>query len=426
LVIGTWQGIGCSFRETEADLSYSPGTHLEAHYTATMAGTALLAAAAMDESAAGAGAATSATAPPSLRSPKRVLVIGLGGGALVSFLAQYCPHWTVEVVELNADVARVAERFFGVRFTQSMQQGEADKPSHDAAAPAPTPLSLATDAGFAAPFAGPPCELHVCDALSFVRQPHLAGQFDVVLLDVYTSGVFPSSLLHDAFFADLKALLRPSSSTSSSASNDDSSCKLGGVLLVNAGVGEDRVRVEQCARRTFGEGQCRMLLNKVRMPAGSAAEQSAASAADTVTAAASAAGFDATQESCVLLAGHPSARFREDFSVLTWRKRVEERHPDQLQPLPFELQGCKSSDADGDAESDDAAASSQTTLSATTASSPPPLPSTVISWRGVQLDKLAARRERQAERAQEKQRTQQSSAAVKMASKNDSAWSLFD
>jgi len=427
LVLGVWQGVGCSFRETEADLSYAPGTHLEAHYTATMAGAALLAAAAMDHAAAAAATVGTLPSPPPQAAvpvpagaaassapalpPKRVLVIGLGGGALVSFLAQYAPHWTVEVVECNGEVARVAEQFFGVRFTRSlMEQTKSAQPVASAAAAAPTPAGLATAAGFDAPFAGPPCQLHLADAREFVQQADLAGCFDLVLLDVYTSGVFPPPLLNDAFFAQLKALLRPVPAAAEGAPKADGSGQLGGALLVNAGVGSDRTRVVQCARAAFGDGHCRLLLNKER-PSVAAAAAAASSAATAVSASAAAAGFDSNQESCVLLAGPPCARFRDDFSVLCWRKRVAERQPADLPPLPFELQACKSSDAGTTISDEEAAVPAERDT-----------PSTVVQWRGVQLDRLAARLDRR--------QTAAASAppppVVKMASKADSAWSLFD
>lgn len=47
--------------------------------------------------------------------PKRVLVVGLGGGSLTRALAATLPQAEIESVELDAKVVRLARRFFGYR-----------------------------------------------------------------------------------------------------------------------------------------------------------------------------------------------------------------------------------------------------------------------------------------------------------------------
>jgi spermidine synthase len=47
-------------------------------------------------------------------NPRRVLVIGLGGGSLVKFLLRHFPDCQVDVVEYRRDVIEVAARYFGV------------------------------------------------------------------------------------------------------------------------------------------------------------------------------------------------------------------------------------------------------------------------------------------------------------------------
>lgn len=47
--------------------------------------------------------------------PKRVLVVGLGGGAMVRFLAHHEPGVLVDAVEIDPVVVRLADEFFGVR-----------------------------------------------------------------------------------------------------------------------------------------------------------------------------------------------------------------------------------------------------------------------------------------------------------------------
>jgi spermidine synthase len=46
---------------------------------------------------------------------ERVLIVGLGGGAMVHFLARYDPQVKVDVVEIDPAVVQVAQEYFGVR-----------------------------------------------------------------------------------------------------------------------------------------------------------------------------------------------------------------------------------------------------------------------------------------------------------------------
>jgi spermidine synthase len=46
---------------------------------------------------------------------EKVLIIGLGGGAMVHFLKHYDPQVKVDVVEIDPAVVKVADKFFGVR-----------------------------------------------------------------------------------------------------------------------------------------------------------------------------------------------------------------------------------------------------------------------------------------------------------------------
>lgn len=47
--------------------------------------------------------------------PERVLIVGLGGGAMVHFLKIHDPKAKVDVVEIDPLIVSVADRFFGVR-----------------------------------------------------------------------------------------------------------------------------------------------------------------------------------------------------------------------------------------------------------------------------------------------------------------------
>ena len=47
--------------------------------------------------------------------PRRVLIVGLGGGAMVRFLAHHAPDVRVDAVEIDPVVVRLADQYFGVR-----------------------------------------------------------------------------------------------------------------------------------------------------------------------------------------------------------------------------------------------------------------------------------------------------------------------
>ncbi|NOX55413.1 MAG: methyltransferase domain-containing protein [Planctomycetes bacterium] len=48
-----------------------------------------------------------------VENPKRVLVIGLGGGTIPNFLHKHYPETAIDVVDIDPAVVRVAKRFFG-------------------------------------------------------------------------------------------------------------------------------------------------------------------------------------------------------------------------------------------------------------------------------------------------------------------------
>ena len=56
---------------------------------------------------------TSMTALAAMPNPKRILIIGLGGGSMPMFLRRAYPETHIDVAELDPDVADVARRFFG-------------------------------------------------------------------------------------------------------------------------------------------------------------------------------------------------------------------------------------------------------------------------------------------------------------------------
>lgn len=45
-------------------------------------------------------------------APKKVLLVGLGGGSLVKFLLEFCPEARIDVAEINPEVVKVAQQYF--------------------------------------------------------------------------------------------------------------------------------------------------------------------------------------------------------------------------------------------------------------------------------------------------------------------------
>jgi len=57
--------------------------------------------------------------------PQRILIIGLGGGTIPSFLHRHYPEATIDVVDIDPDVIYVAKKFFGFR-EDAMMRAHAD------------------------------------------------------------------------------------------------------------------------------------------------------------------------------------------------------------------------------------------------------------------------------------------------------------
>jgi spermidine synthase len=62
--------------------------------------------------------------------PKRVLIVGLGGGAMVHFLKHYDPQVKIDVVELDPAIVEIAAEYFGVRAGDNLRILVADAAKH--------------------------------------------------------------------------------------------------------------------------------------------------------------------------------------------------------------------------------------------------------------------------------------------------------
>ena len=61
-----------------------------------------------------------------VENPRRVLIVGLGGGTIPSFLHKHYPRMTIDVVDIDPDVVDVAKRFFAFREDATMHAYVAD------------------------------------------------------------------------------------------------------------------------------------------------------------------------------------------------------------------------------------------------------------------------------------------------------------
>lgn len=109
--------------------------------------------------------------------PRRVLIVGLGGGAMVRFLTHYEPGAQIDAIEIDPVVVRLAGEYFGVR-------------------------------------SGGNVRVHTADAVAFVEST--ADRYDLILMDAFlrpsddtdATGV-PTRLKTLAFLARLKQALAP-------------------------------------------------------------------------------------------------------------------------------------------------------------------------------------------------------------------------
>jgi len=109
--------------------------------------------------------------------PRRVLIVGLGGGAMVRFLTHHEPQVQIDAVEIDPAVVRLADEYFGVR-------------------------------------SGGNVRVHTADAVAFVEST--ADRYDLILMDAFlrpSSGTdatgVPTGLKTLAFLGRLKQALAP-------------------------------------------------------------------------------------------------------------------------------------------------------------------------------------------------------------------------
>lgn len=105
--------------------------------------------------------------------PKDVLIIGLGGGSLPRALSMLIPDASIDTVEIDPAVVRVARRYFHFE-------------------------------------PGPNMRVHEEDGRTYVRRALRTGRrYDLVMLDAYDHEYIPEHLLTQEFLREVRSLLRP-------------------------------------------------------------------------------------------------------------------------------------------------------------------------------------------------------------------------
>ena len=106
-------------------------------------------------------------------NPGSVLVVGLGGGTIPTVLNQLYPEATIDVVEIDDAVKRVAVSYFDFRESEQMK-------------------------------------VYVIDARVFVKRALVRKQqYDMVILDAFTGDYIPEHLLTQEFLQEVNRLLTP-------------------------------------------------------------------------------------------------------------------------------------------------------------------------------------------------------------------------
>ena len=106
-------------------------------------------------------------------NPKRVLIIGLGGGTLPSAMRGLVPDATVDVVELDPAVVKAAQDYFNFKEDAKLI-------------------------------------VHTEDGRVFVKKAMKDGpQYDLVMLDAFEDDYIPEHLLTQEFLQEVKSIMMP-------------------------------------------------------------------------------------------------------------------------------------------------------------------------------------------------------------------------
>ena len=102
--------------------------------------------------------------------PRRILVVGLGGGSLPRFLHQYYPRAAIDAVDIDPDVVHVSKQYFGFREDERLRA-------------------------------------HVADGRAYIEQ--VATPYDLIFLDAFGATNVPAHMTTREFLGAVRRALRP-------------------------------------------------------------------------------------------------------------------------------------------------------------------------------------------------------------------------
>ena len=103
--------------------------------------------------------------------PRSILIVGLGGGTLPTALGDLYPEATIDVIEIDAAVVRVAEAYFDFKVTDRVQVWNQD-------------------------------------ARGFIKRAGRRGDhYDLIILDAFTGEYIPEHLMTREFLQEVRSLL---------------------------------------------------------------------------------------------------------------------------------------------------------------------------------------------------------------------------
>lgn len=105
-----------------------------------------------------------------VEEPKRVLIVGLGGGTIPSFLRKHYPKLAIDIVDIDPAVVTVAKDYFGFKEDDLMK-------------------------------------VHVADGRKFIEDS--PGRYDIIFLDAFGADNIPYHLATRQFLVSVKRALTP-------------------------------------------------------------------------------------------------------------------------------------------------------------------------------------------------------------------------
>lgn len=123
-------------------------------------------------------------------NPRRILMIGLGGGTIATALSSLLPNAQIDIVEINSKILEIAEKYFEFKHNERIR-------------------------------------LFIDDGFKFVTSKS-HGKYDLIIVDAFTEEYVPQSFISHEFVMSLKEIL-----------NDN------GVIAVNTFVNSQYKKVEE-------------------------------------------------------------------------------------------------------------------------------------------------------------------------------------